>query len=228
MIETDTKVTVVIPAKEEAETIGEIIDGAAVYADEMIVIDGHSKDGTAKIAEKKGVRVVLDHGRGKGDAVRLGIENAAGDVIVFIDADGSHDPDDIPKLVRPIAEEGYDLVMGSRMVGGSDELHGTPDEAMRLIGSTIITLVINWRFGKRLTDYQNGLRAIRASVARELPLRSNLPTIEQEMAILCLRRGHKVTEVGTHEYRRKAGYSKIHTFRTGFRYPFNLLRNILF
>ena len=228
MTNTDMKVTVIIPAKEEAATIGPIIDGSAPYADELIVIDGHSKDGTAKVAEEKGARVILDRGRGKGDAVRVGIENAAGDVIAFIDADGSHDPNDIPKLVRPIVEEGYDLVIGSRMVGGSDELHGTLGEATRLMGNTVTTLVINWRFNVRQTDYQNGLRAIRTSVARSLGLRSNIPTIEQEMAIKCLKRGYKVTEVGTHEYKRKAGVTKIPILKIGYRFPLNLLKNILF
>jgi dolichol-phosphate hexosyltransferase len=83
------------------------------------------------------------------------------EVAVFIDADGSHEPANIPKLVAPIAAGQADLVIGSRILGGSKELVGSMAEVMRLMGSLIITLSINYRYAVRLTDYQNGFRAIR-------------------------------------------------------------------
>ena len=85
----DAKISVIIPAKNESVTIKDVIVGVKPYADELLVIDGHSTDTTREVAESMGARVVLDHGKGKGDGVRVGIQEATGDIIVFIDADGS-------------------------------------------------------------------------------------------------------------------------------------------
>ena len=87
----NVKVSVVIPARNEAPTIRNIIREAKNYASEVLVIDGNSQDDTRKIAEEEGAKVFQDAGKGKGIAVRLAIEKVQGDIIVFIDADGSHD-----------------------------------------------------------------------------------------------------------------------------------------
>lgn len=222
------KISIVIPSRDEAPTIAEIIRGVQSYADEMLVVDGHSKDHTREIAQREGARVILDHGKGKGEALRLAIQEVTGDIIVFIDADGSHDVQDIPRLLKPIIEDDVDMVIGSRMRGGSDELHGEFLELVRLWGSGVITLCINWRFGKHLTDYQNGLRAIKTDVARKLTLQENHTTIEQEMSIECLKRKFRVEEVPTHEYRRRFGKSKISLLRHGPRYVYTLIKKLIF
>lgn len=221
-------VSVVIPARNEAPSIEEIIRGSMLYADEILVVDGHSEDGTRQLAEVLGTRVVLDNGLGKGDAIRVGIQQAACDIIVFIDADGSHSPDDIPSLVRPIAEGEADLVVGSRMRGGSDELHGDFLKFFRMVGSDIITLGINYRFGVRLTDTQNGFRAIRTSAARSLNLTEDITTIEQEMGIKILHAGYRAAEVPTHEYERTHGDSCIQLRRVWFHYVYTWLKYLLF
>ena len=118
-------VTIVVPAKDEEETIGDVLVGARPYGDEILVIDGHSQDKTREITLGCGAHVILDNGRGKGAALRKGIQQARGDVLVFIDADGSHDPNDIPRLLAPIRAGEADHVSASRMLGGSYELHGT-------------------------------------------------------------------------------------------------------
>ena len=141
------QITVVIPAKNEAQTLAKVIQGVRGYTDDIIVVDGHSTDGTREIARNLGVQVESDRGKGKGDAVRQALQIATGDIVVFIDADGSHDPDDIPKLVKPIIEDQADHVSGSRMLGGSDELFGSLGEVLRLLGSLAISLGINYRFG---------------------------------------------------------------------------------
>ena len=109
-------------------------------------------------------RVILDDGTGKGGAIRQAIREATGDILVFIDGDGSHDPHDIPALIEPIVQGAADHVSGSRMLGGSDELHATFHQFIRLFGSQIITLSINYTQDVRLTDCQNGFRAIRRDV----------------------------------------------------------------
>lgn len=219
--------SIVVPALNEAETIGSVLEPLQEMTDDLVVVDGHSTDGTRCVAREYGARVVRDHGHGKGDAVRTGLEVVRHPITVFIDADGSHDPADIPRLVEPIADGEADLVMGSRMLGGSEELFGSFHEVIRLIGSLVISLSINYRYGVRLTDYQNGFRAIRTDVGREAGLTSDLTTIEQEMAMKLLRQGYRVTERPTHEYRRRGGVSKIRVMKVAHIYVWNLLKGIL-
>ena len=146
------------------------------------------------------------------------------EITVLMDADGSHDPDDIPRLVAPIVEERADHVSGSRLLGGSSELHGGFDEWARLSGSSFITACINRRFKVRLSDSQNGFRAIRTDVLKKLRLRSRHTTIEQEMIVETLRKGYRITEVPAHEYPRRAGRSKISIWRHGPSYLVSLIR----
>lgn len=223
----NVKVSVVIPAKNEAATIRDIIKEAKKYAFEVLVIDGNSQDATRKIAEEEGAKVFPDSGTGKGKVVRVGIEKAQGDIIVLIDADGSHDARDIPKLVAPIGlKDGVDMVIASRGKGGSDELQGDIDKCIWLLGSVIINLLINLRWGQKLTDVQNGFRAIRASVAKSLNLKENITTIEQEMVMKSLKKGCKIGEIPSHEYERKHGTSTIVLKKVWFRYIYSLVKNL--
>lgn len=180
--------------------------------DEVIVVDGQSSDGTAEVARALGVRVLTDSGKGKGEAVRRGIEAATHECIVLMDADGSHAPADIPRLAEAL-ERGADLVIGSRIRGGSDEWSGSFGRFVRMMGSHLVLVAINYRFGIRLTDCQNGFRAIRASTGRNLGLRENGFAIEQEMVMRALINGCRVGEIGCHEYERRSGVSKLNLFK---------------
>ena len=219
--------SIVVPARDEEETIGDVLENVRHMTDDLIVVDGHSSDDTVRIARSYGARVVQDNGRGKGDAVRIGLANVAYPITVFIDADGSHDPGDIPKLVAPIVAGEADLVLGSRMLGGSEELFGSFSEVFRLIGCLAISLSINYRYGVRLTDYENGFRAIRTEVGRAIGLTSDIATIEQEMAMKCLKNGYRVIERPTHESRRKGGTSKINPVQVGHLFALNLIRGLI-
>lgn len=209
-------VTIVIPTKNEAGGIATVVRDVKPYADEVLVVDGHSTDGTADLARQAGARVVLDNGRGKGAGLRLGIAEASGDMLVFIDADGSHDPASIPSLLAPLLQDQADMVVGSRHRGGSDEWRGDLDNYLRSIGGGVITIAINYRWNVRITDALNGFRAIRKSVASALNLTANDFDIEQQMVTRCLRKGFRVTEVASHEYLRKWGHSKLPTYRKGY------------
>lgn len=220
-------VAVVIAAKDEEGSIGEVLETATPYADEVLVVDGHSRDRTRAIALERSARVIQDHGRGKGEALRLAIAAATADILVFIDADGSHDAHDIPKLVGPIRAGEADLVIGSRGKGGSDELHGTFEQFIRYVGSQLITLTINYRWRTDLTDSQNGFRAIRRDVAARLGLTSNHTTVEQEMLMKALKQGYRVSEVASHEYARRAGMSKVVIWKHSLTYIWSFLRNLI-
>lgn len=223
----NTKLSVIIPTKNEVQTLSEVIRGCRKYSDELIVVDGNSTDGTRELAQSLDARIYLDNGLGKGDAIRVGFKHVTGDIVVLIDADGSHDPDDIPKLVQPILDGAADHVTGSRMRGGSDELHGDIEKFIRMIGSNIITMGINYRFNVLLTDSQNGFRALKSELVRKLDLKENITTIEQEMIIKTLRLGYRMAEVPAHEYERQAGRSHICLRRVAARYVYSWLKYLL-
>ena len=216
--------TVIIPTLNEARTSKDIINGCQLFSHDILVVDGHSTDGTVEIARNCGAQVVMDHRKGKGEAIRTAIPHIGGDIAVFVDADGSHDPADIPKLIAPILEDRADHVSASRLLGGSSELHGGFDECFRLMGSSFITACINHRFRVRLSESQNGFRAIRTEVLRRLGLCENITTIEQEMIIKTLKLGYRMAEVPSHEQKRKGGYSKISVKKVAFRYVWSLVK----
>ena len=225
---TKQTVTVVIPALNEEQTIVEIIEGCKPHADELIVVDGHSQDRTREVSEEHGARVILDNKKGKGEAIRHVIGFVSGDIIVFIDADGSHDPNDIPKLVAPLKSGESDHVSASRLIGGSSELHGGFDECFRLMGSSFITACINWKYKVQLSESQNGFRAIKTEVIKQLGLVEDITTIEQEMIMKTLRKGFRMAEVPSHEHKRKQGYSKISLRRVWFRYVYTVVKYLFF
>lgn len=222
-------VTIVIAAKDEEATIVDVVSSCRPHAhDILVVVDRRCQDQTWPRAATAGARVMADRGRGKGDAMRCAIAGIKTAVTVFIDADGSHDPGDIPRLVQPIIDDQADHVSASRLTGGSSELHGGFDEFFRLAGSSFITACINWRFGVRLSDSQNGFRAIRTDVLRQLGLSSDSTTIEQEMIIRSLGMRYRVAEVPSHEHKRRAGTSHINVRRAALRYVFNLVQHLAF
>lgn len=221
-------VLAVIPAKNEAATLLDVIERCQRHASKVLVVDGHSSDSTADLAREAGAEVISDRGRGKGDAIRSAIAVADRDVMIFVDADGSHDPDDIPRIVAPILAGKADHVAGSRLIGGSSELHGGFDEFFRLMGSSFITACINRRFGVCISDSQNGFRAARTDVLKELGLREDSTTIEQEMVIKTLKKGYTIAEVPSHEYARRAGQSHIVLWRVAPRYVWSFVRYLYF
>jgi glycosyltransferase involved in cell wall biosynthesis len=222
------KISLIVPTLDEGPTVMEVIDGCRPYVDEILVVDGHSTDGTREVVEKAGIKVILDNKKGKGAALRHAVNYITGDIIVFIDADCSHDPRDIPKLVEPILKDEADHVSASRLIGGSSELHGGFDEFFRLMGSSFITACMNWRFKVKLSESQNGFRAIKTDVFKQLGLQENITTIEQEMIMRTLKKGFRMGEVPSHEHERKMGYSKINVKKVCFRYVYTLFKYLFF
>lgn len=207
------RVAVVIMARNEVRTIGEIAADARRFAHEVVVMDGRSSDGTAAAARAAGARVVADEGRGKGAALRQALTSTDADVIVFMDADGSHDPRDVPSLALPVVRNQADVCVGSRFTGGSEELSVSVAQLVRTIGNVSMNIAINKRWTVELTDTLNGFRAVRRSVALAIGLRERRHTIEQEIVMKALRNGYRVTNVPTHEYARRYGASHISVWR---------------
>jgi len=220
------KTTVIIPAKNEAGTIESVIESVKKYADEVIVIDGHSDDNTSSIARKCGARVIPDNKKGKGAALRIAANEATNNNLVFIDGDNSHSAEDIPKIIAPIINDEADLVITSRYRGGSDDIFNNLDFFLRITGSHIITFLINLRWNTLFTDSQNGFRATKKSVFADLGLSENKTTVEQEMLMKALKKKYRVKEIASHENIRQTGQSKIKLRRVWHLYALCLLKNI--
>ncbi|MEZ5318923.1 MAG: glycosyltransferase family 2 protein, partial [Vicinamibacterales bacterium] len=108
------RTSVIIPARNEGDVVVDVALAARDHCDEVLVVDGHSTDGSPERLRAEGITVVPDRRRGKGDAVRLGLDHATGDVVVTMDADGSHDPREIGALAAPILRDEADIVIGCR------------------------------------------------------------------------------------------------------------------
>lgn len=221
------RITVVILARNEEKTIADIVSSALPFADEILVMDGHSEDQTPVRASDAGATVHSDPGLGKGSGIRASLDLAHGEAIVFMDADGSHAAPDIARLAAPILADEADLVVGSRFAGGSEELSVSFPQLIRSIGNISMNIAINERFGVQLTDTLNGYRAIRRSVAKNLGLEENRHTIEQEMVIQALRRGFRVQNIPSHEYARAYGESTINVWREWPKFVWCLIRNLV-
>jgi len=220
-------ISVIIPTLEEETTIGPVIEGCLRHTDDILVVDGFSQDGTSGIAASYPVRFVQEHSRGKGEALRRAVDLVRGEIVVFIDGDGSHDPQDIPRLLEPIRRGEADLVVASRITGGSSELHGGFDQFFRLAGAAFITTCVNKRFGVDLSDCENGFRAVRREVFLHIGLTARIATIEQEMVMNALARGYRVAEVPSHEHVRAGGASKIRLSRVWPHFVWGLVRGLL-
>lgn len=183
----------VIPAFRAEPTLGAVVDGVRRHLARVVVVDDGSDDATADVARAGGAEVlVLDRNRGKGYALRQGIARAlAGEpeAIVLLDADGQHDPDDLPAFLRAWDERRPDLVIGCRLEDRSD----IPPARFwtNYIGSRILT----WMTGFELLDSQSGYRLLSAELARRLGLSADGYAIESEMLIKAARRGARLEHV---------------------------------
>jgi glycosyltransferase involved in cell wall biosynthesis len=221
------KISVVICAKNEAGGIFNLVAQAKKFAGEVLVIDGHSSDGTADLAQQAGAIVWLDNGKGKGAAYKLGLQKASGEVVVFLDGDGSHEVRDIPLLAQPLLANEADLVVASRHKGGSDEWRGDLNTYIRHVGNGILSISMNYKWHANLTDVLNGYRALRREAALKIPLKPDGFDIEQHMIAQFLKYGYRVTEVSSHEYCRGWGESKLPTYQKAYLFFWRLFLDLM-
>lgn len=162
------RLAAVIPAYNEEKNIGHIIQGVKKHTDNIIVIDDGSKDKTCQIAHRAGAKVYRHLiNRGLGGALGTGIKAAlleGADIIVTLDADGQHDPEEIPELLKPIMEGRADIVIGSRFLKTQDM------PLFRRSGNYFLNLVTFFLFGIWSTDSQSGMRAFNKKAAENLEI----------------------------------------------------------
>jgi len=150
------KITAVIPAHNEEESITEIVERTLKYVDEVVVVDDGGTDKTSERATEAGARVIREHvNRGVLHATQRGLAEATGDVIVTLDADGQHSPEEIPPLIKPILDEAADLVMGKRPTSP-------------IFSERVFTALTNLKVP--CGDACTGFRAIRRDIAQKMDL----------------------------------------------------------
>jgi glycosyltransferase involved in cell wall biosynthesis len=219
-------VSVLIPAGGDEAVLAPLLEKCRAHADEMLVV-GDPTDRAREIAGTFGARVEAGGGSGPGAALRRGIALARGGIVVFLEADGAHDPGDIPKLIAPIAACQAEQCIASRLRGGSDERLSSFPQLVRMMGGQMATLAINRRFGVRLTDSLNGFRAFLTSALRRLPLREDGPAVLQELTIQSIRHGLRVMEIPIHGYDRRGGGSDIRLWRDAPRHVLSCLKSLV-
>jgi len=215
-------VTVLVAAYNEAPVIAAVVRDAlrSMSGVEVVVVDDGSTDGTDAVAAAAGARVVrLPVNGGKGAAVRRGLAEVRGGVIVLIDGDGQDDPAEIPQLLDALRPD-VDLVVGSRFIGRFEPGAITPFNRW---GNQFLTAVINLLFATALTDTQAGFKAVRAETLRRVKLRADRFDIEVDLLLGVLRAGGRVVDVPVRRAPRQHGESRLNSLRDGAR----ILRRIM-
>jgi glycosyltransferase involved in cell wall biosynthesis len=216
---TEAKVSVVIPAFNESQTIGDLVQTVQrQYPDfEIVVIDDGSEDNTAEVAADVGAQVYSHpYNIGNGAAIKSGIRAATGDILVFMDGDGQHDPEDIAKMLDHMPE--FDMVVGARVKGSQASVgRGIGNQIYNWLGSYVSKFPIE--------DLTSGFRAVKAEIARSfvylLPNTYSYPTT---ITLGVLRTGRSVKYIPITTRPRRKGSSNIKLFQDGVRFFMMIIR----
>lgn len=221
-----SSVTVLLPALNEEDGIGEVIDTLprkrienAGYGLRILVVDGNSKDRTIEIAKEKGAEVVLQDGKGKGFGVRAGFTSVDTDYLIMMDADGTYPSENIPEFLEHLSN-GADVVMGSRLLGSIAE--GSMTDLNRA-GNRLLSFMATTLYGMRTTDLCTGMWGFTREAIDALELNSSGFEIESEMYAQSVKAGLSIHEIPIC-YSTREGETKLGSLRCGLRIAMKLLR----
>jgi len=224
-------VSVVIPVFNEEATIGNIVTRTKKTLEqlgvsyEILVVDDGSDDRSADIAQELKAHVLRDPHQGKGFALRSGFRQAEGELVVTLDADGSHQPEEIPLVLRYIRENKADFVVGSRFF--NSEANKTKIPKINRTGNKMFNYLIGYLTGVKISDSQSGFRAIKSSLIKKMKLSSHGYEVESEMLIKALRMGARVAETPISFDQRTVGKSKLDPIRDGTRILYAIIASYL-
>jgi glycosyltransferase involved in cell wall biosynthesis len=219
------RISVVIPAKNEAQNLPWVLPRIPAEVDEIILVDGLSTDQTVEIAQMVRADLVIVHEQrpGKGAALRAGFERATGDYIVMLDADCSMDPTEIPRFIA-LLDQDHDMVKGSRFLSGGGTADMTP---LRKAGNKGLLMVANLLYGSRYSDLCYGFVAFRRTLLGPMRLDADGFEIEMQLVARATLLGARVIELASFEADRMYGNSKLNTFRDGWRVLRTMVRERL-
>ena len=224
-------VSVVIPVFNEEVTVGDIVTRTKKTLEKMgvihevLVVDDGSDDRSADVAQERKAQVLRYSHQGKGFALRSGFRQAKGKLVVTLDADGSHQPEEIPLVLRYLMEDRADFVVGSRF--SNWEAKKTKIPKINRIGNRLFNNLTRYLTGVKISDTQSGFRAIRANLIKKMNLTSKGYEVESEMLVKALRIGARVTETPISFDQRTVGNSKLDPLRDGARILYAIIASYL-
>lgn len=227
----ELSVSVVIPVFNEEVTVGNIVTRTKKTLEqlgvsyEILVVDDGSVDRSADIAQKLKAHVLKKAHQGKGFALRSGFRQAKGELVVTLDADGSHQPEEIPLVLRYIRENKADFVIGSRFF--NSEANKTKIPKINRTGNRMFNGLIWYLTGAKTSDSQSGFRAIRSSLIKRMKLGSHGYEVESEMLVKALKMGARVAETPISFDQRTVGKSKLDPIRDGARILYAIIASYL-
>jgi len=206
-------ITVVIPTLNEENAIGEVIDGFKDLGfSDILVIDGGSTDKTREIAERRGAHVIIQSGKGKGQAIAEAFNLINSEIAVLIDGDGSYRPQDALKMIEPIKKGLADHVIGNRLANYQKGAF----TKLNLIGNKILNFFFRVVYGIEIYDLLSGYRALTREVYKNVKLTSKGFEVETELTVETIAKGFRVLEVPI-TYRKREGSTKLNPIKDGFR-----------
>ncbi|HIP25820.1 MAG TPA: S-layer glycoprotein N-glycosyltransferase AglJ [Archaeoglobus profundus] len=206
-------VCILIPTLNEEKSIGEVIDGFLKQGfKNILVIDGNSVDRTREIAKSKGAKVVVQTGKGKGQAIIEAFQLVDSDIVVIIDGDGTYLPEEVHKLLEPIKKGIADHVVGNRLVNYEKGAF----TRLNLFGNKLLNLLFRMMYGVDLHDILSGYRALTREVYKNIELKKHGFEIEAELTVETLAKGFRIVEVPV-TYRKREGTTKLKPLRDGFK-----------
>ncbi|BAA29519.1 S-layer glycoprotein N-glycosyltransferase AglJ [Pyrococcus horikoshii] len=210
---TPEDVTILIPTKNEEEGIGWVIEEFKKLGyNNILVIDGHSTDRTREIAKEKGAKVVLQTGKGKGQAVAEAFKLIDSEVVVLIDGDGTYDPKDVEKMLEPIRRGIAEHVIGNRLENFEDGAF----TRLNLIGNKIFNALFRFLYGVPVYDMLSGYRAFTKELYKSVELKKHGFEVETELTVETVAKGFRIAEVPINYYKRK-GKANLHPIKDGWR-----------
>ena len=224
------KSSLIILTLNEIEGVRTLYDRIPFDAvDECFVVDGGSIDGTVEFFRERGIKVVPQEIKGRGEAFRIAVKRAEGDHLIFFSPDGNEDPGDIPKLLELLAM-GYDIAIASRFLSGSQNEEDDLRFPWRAWANRAFTFIANiiWNTNRNyITDTINGYRAIKKEAFNKLNISAPGFVIEYQMSIRAMKLGLKVVEIPTVEGQRIGGVSTAKSVPTGLLFLRFLLKEIM-